>query len=67
MANYDVKLTLSRSQRRELDRAARLQGLKTGPWVRAVALAAAKGGGLTSGRPGPNGAVSGVSAPVVND
>lgn len=42
MASYDVKLTLSRSQRRLLDGAAKASGLKTGPWVRLVALDAAK-------------------------
>lgn len=38
MVDYSVKLSLSREQRRSLDRAAKLEGLKTGPWARSKLL-----------------------------
>lgn len=41
MGKNDVKLTLSRGQRRALDRMAKVSGLKTGPWARSVLLAMA--------------------------
>jgi hypothetical protein len=41
MPSFDLKLTLSRSQRRLLDGLARPSGLKTGPWARSQLLAMA--------------------------
>lgn len=38
MADYSIKLILTREQRRVLDRAAKVAGLKTGPWARSELL-----------------------------
>lgn len=50
---HDIKLTLSRAERRELDRAARAAGHKTGPWARLAALAASRGAQPVKPLPGP--------------
>lgn len=52
MADLALRITvqpLSREQRREIDRAAKVAGLRPGPWCLSVALAAAR----VAGKPQP--------------
>lgn len=64
MVDLSIKVVpKSRDQRRELDKAAKAAGLKTGPWVLSVALAAARVAVAPSkALPAPNGGVSGLPA-----
>ena len=69
MADYSVKLTLTRDQRRLIDRAAKLAGLKTGPWARSTLLGVAEQPKEGQGQPAAKlqgfylGALPGLPAP----
>jgi hypothetical protein len=49
--DHSLRILLSRAERREIDRAAKAAGLKSGPWVRSSALSLARVAGNVAKAP----------------